>query len=100
MMLKRSLIVSVLTMIAINFSYASTDSRIYLSRVDLELSSVLQNVQKAQQADVGEHVQSFNYQALTADIQTIQKGIQDYINDTRVLPSSIQTLNGHYGENK
>ena len=76
--------------------YANTMNKVYLARANTQLGAVLENVQKAEVIDKDKHVQTFNYQALKADINKVRTGIQNYINDQRVDPNNIEILRGQY----
>jgi RAQPRD family integrative conjugative element protein len=95
----RRTVITFIALLTVSLGFASTESRVYLARVDEQLSAALQNVDKAKQADIYEHAQTFHYDQLTKDIDDVKQGIKDYLNDVRVTPSSIQTLNTKYKEN-
>ena len=79
---------------------ANETSRVFLARADQQLRSAEQLVEKAKQADSTEREVTFNYQGLEADITEVRKGIQDYLNDVRVSPNTIQMIKANYNENR
>jgi RAQPRD family integrative conjugative element protein len=87
------LVVGLLMSVAL---YANAMNKVYLARANTQLGAVLENVEKAQDSDKGNHVQTFNYKVLQADITKIRTGIQNYINDERVNPANIEVLRGNY----
>lgn len=87
--------------IAISFSsvvLANDTSRVYLARADQQLRAAEELVAKAQQADMPEKEVTFNYEGLNSDISEVRKGIQDYLNDVRVSPNSIQMIKAKYNQ--
>lgn len=79
-------------------AFAESQSRVYLARANAQLGSALENIQKAKNDDKSEHVQTFNYVALSSDITTIRGGIEDYLNNVRSLPTNIEILKAKYKE--
>ena len=90
------LFVAVIAVLGINLAFATSQSRVYLARADAQLASALENVQKAKDADKSQYVQTFHYKDLNKDISSVRKGIQDYLNNSRELPSNIEVLKAKY----
>ena len=92
--MKKSLLI--MTCLMSVSAYASPMNKVYLARANEQLGAALENVQKAQDSDKSNHVQTFNYRALSTDITKVRTGIQNYINDVRVNPKNIEVLRGGY----
>ena len=76
-----------------SFSYADTEnSKIYLARAYEQIQSAQQLVMKAKADERTEQVETFNYDALESDLNNIGKGIQDYLNEIRISPNTVQVL--------
>lgn len=95
----RKTFITCIALLTVSLSFASTESKVYLARVDQQLSAALQNVEKAKKADTSRHAQVFHYDWLEEDINQLKNGIKENLNNIRVAPSSIQTLHSTYKEN-
>ena len=76
----------------------NTISRVYLARVNALLERTHMLIQKAQEnADVKTSEQ-FNYPALESDINQIQDGITNYINQIQINPNQLIPINANFTE--
>ena len=75
----------------------SSESKVLLARVDQLLKAAQELTLKAQEADIANlSTTQFQYLWLMEDIQMMRTGIEDYINNVRVAPSSIKRLQPIY----
>jgi RAQPRD family integrative conjugative element protein len=94
--IKKNSLVLLLVLFAFN-SYANSQSKVLLARVDQLLKAAQALTLKAEQADLDNlDTTKFQYLWLIEDIQMMRTGIEDYINNVRVAPSSIKRLQPVY----
>lgn len=67
-----------------------------LARINSVLNAVYPLIEAAQKAAPSGQRITFHYDWLTKDLQAIQAGIAQKINQTQVMPRVVQPLDTHY----
>lgn len=71
-------------------------SKTYLARVNQLLETTAPLIAKAQINQDQRSNEHFNYQALQADIQKVQEGIANFINQRQINPNHLAPIKNNY----
>lgn len=75
-------------------------SKSYLARVNQLLQKTYPLIVEARANQDKTARDQFNYRALTNDIEAVQKGIADFINQRQIDPNTVKPMQAHYSEVK
>lgn len=94
--MKKVLIVFILTSFLGTVFADTVDERVELARINSVLNAVYPLIDAAQKAAPTNARETFHYDWLRSDIQSIQAGIAERINKTPIEPRVVTLLKTHY----